>query len=653
MGKRCYGCMKLKNQSPNCEHCGYDENKQNDPHQLPVGTLLRSQYRVGKVLGQGGFGITYLGFDENLETPVAIKEYYPTGMVSRDTALTRAVTVTNNGDVYQKSLDRFLREARSLAQLDRVPGIVKIKNFFTENGTAYIVMEYLEGMDLRAYALKRGAPLSPRETLNILRPVMAALDGAHRAGVVHRDISPDNIMLLKNGEIRVLDFGTARQLETEAHSTEMILKHGFAPTEQYLTRGEIGPWTDVYAICATAYYCMTGRVPTAATDRMMGDEGVDFGAIPGLTEGERNALTRGMAVRIPDRIPSMGALLAALDGPAPFAAPQAPVMGPQTPAMTPPAPKKKRKPWIAVAAIAAVIAVAAGALLVTGILGNGNLGEEDLAAPQTMATGLSHAVGVRYDGTVLAVGRNADGQCDVGGWRNIVEVAAGYYHTVGLRSDGTVVAVGDNEDGQCDVSGWTDIVAVAAGDYHTVGLRSDGTVVAVGDNEDGQCDVSKWRNVVAIAASDNHTVGLCRNGTVVETDRDLVYSKNGVRKLRDIVAIADGSHCTVGLRSDGTVVVAGDNWYGEGDVGAWTDIVTIAAGSRHTVGLRSDGTVVAVGENKYGQCDVDGWTDIVAVVAGWDCTVGLRSDGTIVVAGSDSWDQNGVTTWTDIRIPKR
>ena len=188
-----------------------------------------------------------------------------------------------------------------------------------------------------------------------------------------------------------------------------------------------------------------------------------------------------------------------------------------------------------------------------------------------VAGGIDHTVGLKYDGTVVAVGYNNYGQCDVGGWTDITQVAAGCSYTVGLKSDGTVVAVGYNTHGQCDVGGWTDITQVAACYWHTVGLKSDGTVVAVGDNGYGQCDVDGWTDITQVAA---------------------------------------GSYYTVGLKSDGTMVAVGDNRYGQCDVGGWTDITQVTAGSWHTVGLKSDCTVVAVGSNNYGQCDVGGWTDI-------------------------------------------
>ena len=263
-----------------------------------------------------------------------------------------------------------------------------------------------------------------------------------------------------------------------------------------------------------------------------------------------------------------------------------------------------------------------------------------------VAAGDCHTVGLKSDGTVVAVGRNEDisgnyiGCCDVSDWTDIVAISAGDKHTVGLKSDGTVVAVGDNYHGRCDVSGWMDIVAVSAGQWHSVGLRSDGAVVTAG----GWHDVSDWTDIVAISAGDDHTVGLKSDGTVVAVGIN-TYGQCRVDDWTDIVAISAGDCHTVGLKSDGTVVAVGNNKHGQCKVSDWTDIVAISAGDDHTVGLKSDGTVVAVGWTLYGKCKVYDWTDIVAICAGDDHTVALKSDGTVVAVGKSSEGQCGVSDW--------
>ena len=274
----------------------------------------------------------------------------------------------------------------------------------------------------------------------------------------------------------------------------------------------------------------------------------------------------------------------------------------------------------------------------------------EITPRETVSAGDSHTVGLKADGTVVAVGDNDNGQCDVDGWTDIVAVSAGDSHTVGLKANGTVVAVGDNDNGQCGVDGWTDIVAVSAGYSHTVGLKADGTVVAVGDNSNGQCDVDGWTDIVAVSAGTFHTVGLKADGTVVAV-RDNGSGKCDVDGWTDIVAVSAGAAHTVGLKADGTVVATEyiDD-HGQCDVDGWTDIVAVSAGYFHTVGLKADGTVVAVGDNDNGQRDVDGWTDIVAVSAGDSHTVGLKADGTVVTVGDNDNGQCDVDGWTDILV---
>ena len=317
---RCNGCMQPMDNVPVCPHCGYPANAKNASHQLPAGTILRDQYLIGRVLGQGGFGITYLGWDRYLETPVAIKEYFPSGMVMRETSLSLDVNDCG-GDtaaLFQHNRERFLREARTLAKFAGVPQIVRVQNLFLANNTAYIVMEYVQGITLKQYVARRGGRLGAEETFAILRPVMEALTKVHDAGLVHRDISPDNIMMLPGGGAKLLDFGAVRDVgaanvdKALTRSTEAILKHGFAPMEQYQKRGSLGPWTDVYALCATIYFCLTGEVPADAPERMMGENEVRWDGIPGLTPERAKALERGMALLPKNRTGSIAELYGGL-----------------------------------------------------------------------------------------------------------------------------------------------------------------------------------------------------------------------------------------------------------------------------------------------------------------------------------------------------
>ena len=315
--KRCFGCMKIKPEGTACVYCGYEEGMQNESHQLPTGTVRKEQYLIGRVLGQGGFGITYLGWDLYLDIPVAIKEYFPDRTVMRESAVSHEVVSYTGtvGERFRSNKERFMREAKMLAKFSDVPEIVQVKSFFMENNTAYIVMEYVDGITLKQYVLSKGGKLTVAETLSLMEPVIEALGKVHKTGLVHRDISPDNIMMLSNGRMKLLDFGAVRHVgEADAErpltrSTEAILKQGYAPIEQYQNRGSLGPWTDVYALCATMYFCLTGEVPPDAPERLLGEEEIDFkGKISGLTDAQAAVFRQGMQLRAQKRLPSMDEL---------------------------------------------------------------------------------------------------------------------------------------------------------------------------------------------------------------------------------------------------------------------------------------------------------------------------------------------------------
>jgi hypothetical protein len=261
-----------------------------------------------------------------------------------------------------------------------------------------------------------------------------------------------------------------------------------------------------------------------------------------------------------------------------------------------------------------------------------------------VAAGNGHTVGLKSDGTVVAVGDNSSGQRNVGSWTHIVQVAAGYMHTVGLKDDGTVATAGDNSSGQRNVGSWTHIVQVAAGYMHTVGLKADGTVVGVGNSTSGQLNLGSWSNIVQLAAGYMHTVGLKSDGTVVAVG-DNSSSQLNVGSWSSIVQVAAGFMHTVGLKADGTVVGVGNSTFGQLNVGSWNNIVQVAAGYMHTVGLKSDGTVVAVGYSSSGQLGVGSWNSIVKVASGWIHTLGLKSDGTVVAVGDNLYGQLNVGSW--------
>ena len=276
---------------------------------LRKGTRLIGRYTVEGVLGQGGFGITYLGMDELHEKPVAIKEFFPQGIVTRNIEYQDTVTVTFVGekDNYEKGKERFLKEARTMAKFSKDKGIVKALDFFEINNTAYIVMEYLEGVTLKQY-LAENKRIDAEDLVELLVPLIEALDEIHSQGLIHRDISPDNIMVLPDGRIKLMDFGAARDYtEFGEKSLSIVLKPGYAPPEQYQTHGVQGPWTDIYALCATMYKCITGENPPDAIERVMDDHLKKISAfgIPVLPQIEE-AIIKGMSVAANDRYQNVG-----------------------------------------------------------------------------------------------------------------------------------------------------------------------------------------------------------------------------------------------------------------------------------------------------------------------------------------------------------
>ena len=651
----CPNCMaKTAPVNGKCPVCGSNVNIQNAPHQLPVNCILNGRYLVGKVLGAGGFGITYIGYDLKLDSKVAIKEYYPSGAANRSMSLTVLPTTEVKGNPFEIGKDRFLKEAKTLSEFVGEGNIVTLRDYFEENGTAYIVMEYLEGEDLSHYAKEHGK-FELDEALELLEPAMLALDKIHKKGLIHRDISPSNIMVLSDGRVKVLDFGSARLQNASGElSLSIMLKPGYAPMEQYSTHGEQGAWTDVYAMSATIYKLITGKTPPASTDRLMEDTlepPSKLGAK--IAPAQERALLRGLALKPANRTQTMAELAKGLREGSPVSDKKS-----EKKDKTKRSAKPKNKLFIIAAAVLGILAAAY--ITVPKAIDEANY--RRLAAARdaiaghsetTISVGSNHTVGLKSDGTVVAAGDGRAGQCDVSNWSGIIAVSANFDYTIGLKADGTVVATGKSNNWRDDISSWNDIVAISAGQNHAVGLRIDGTVIAAGDNDYGQCDVSDWRNIVAISAGKNYTVGLKANGMVIATGNNDDNQCN-VSDWSDIVAVSAGGH-TVGLKADGTVVAVGSNGSGQCKISDWTNIVAISAGSNYTVGLKSDGTVVAVGNRNLGKCSVSRWTNIVAVSAGYAHTVALKSDGTIVAGGYNESGQCNVfgwkNGWTGIKLP--
>lgn len=313
----CPNCLAPLEEGSVCPRCGFDSATYTVlPHHLVPGSLVKQRYQVGRVLGEGGFGITYVGRDTVLNLKVAIKEFYMAGYVNRnhDASDTVFATLGTHRDTFNKNKEKFLSEARVLARFYEEPGIVGVRDFCEENGTAYIIMDFLDGGTLKDYLEHKGR-LAPAEAVSLLMPVMRSLERVHADGIIHRDISPDNIMVLPDGRTKLLDFGAARAVsQTDIKSLSVILKPGYAPEEQYRSKGHQGPWTDVYALAATLYRCIVGQAPDDAMERMYRD----LLPAPAATDAAcpiaiSNVIMKGLAVRQPDRYQDVGSFLGDLE----------------------------------------------------------------------------------------------------------------------------------------------------------------------------------------------------------------------------------------------------------------------------------------------------------------------------------------------------
>ena len=706
------------------ESFGIKTDKQN-PRALAVNTVLAGKYLVGPVLGEGGFGITYAGYDLNMETRIAIKEYFPVELVTRDTTRRSAdggsavsgnlvsgsgpsasgVSSSGGGSdrvislsgekskTYQQGLKKYVDEARNVSQFADIPGIVSVKDFFYENNTAYIVMEYIEGISLKAYLKQKGGKLSEEESLAILRPVLEALEKVHAAGIVHRDISPDNIMLTfaEKGKaeqaaasdtavaasatasaavysnistVKLIDFGAARMTaKNDQKSLTIILKHGYAPEEQYRSHGEQGPWTDVYALCAVLYRMLTGKVPEPAMDRLFSDnlkrpEELGVQVSPAISE----AIMRGLAVKKEDRIQSVRELMDVLYTGKKLKKHQN---------------GKLPRPVLAAVLAAGMLVVAVVAAGIAGVLrmGQGAAGTDAVVGGQSIADGQSAT-----DGHTTVEGQSAEGMPDADGsildenlrqnsgtdvlaeentllleeeteeedWEILVtrtpqtSGAAGGSHAVFVREDGTVVSCGSNTFGQRNLSEWSRIAAVAAGDNFTAGLRENGTVLVAGELE-GKDDVERWENVTAISASDEHLLGLTADGKILA---NIDYSgmdageNTDFTEWENIRAISAGLYVMAALTEDGRVLTVGFDGWTPAEISGWEDVTALVCSQRIVYGLTEDGSVKSAdmwsNQPPYERIEgIETLQNLVQIGADITSVYGVTADGKPCLAGQE------------------
>jgi serine/threonine protein kinase len=340
----CMGCMEPRQGLEVCAACGYREGTPpENPVHLPPRTRLKDCYLVGRVLGHGGFGIAYIAWEANLQIKLAVKEFFPGDFATR--GADRSTVAPYSGEAktdFEYGLTRFLDEGRAVARFNDHPGIVPVLNFFRDNGTGYLVMQYVPGMSLKEYLSLKDGRIPYEEATAIVMPVMDTLRAVHEVGLLHRDISPDNIYISTSKRVKLLDFGAARlAMGDRSKSLSVILKAGYAPFEQYQTKGKQGPWTDVYALAATIYRAVTGVVPPEAPARIAGSEVLEpprsLGvAMPAAAE---EALLQALAIDPQQRFQSIGELQEALlnaiasedrdrTGPIPIPVPPQPVPPP-------------------------------------------------------------------------------------------------------------------------------------------------------------------------------------------------------------------------------------------------------------------------------------------------------------------------------------
>ena len=392
----CYNCFKeIPEGNGPCPYCGFDlsENVKKYPVALEAGTVLNGRYIVGRVLGQGGFGITYLAYDQSLKARVAVKEYMPNDMAAR-VGTTVSVAMKSRAEDFTYGLERFNEEARTLAKFMGQPGIAGVTDYFDENGTSYFVMDYIEGISFKTYIANQGGKVSVEEALDVMIPVLRALTAVHAEGFIHRDVTPDNIYITKDGNVKLLDFGSARySLGDKSKSLDVILKVGYAPKEQYTRRGRQGPYTDVYSCAACLYAAITGYLPPESLERLDKDTlvppsqaGVE---IPLYLE---RAILKGLAVQPEDRFRTAGEFLEALESQEVVELPGGPGKGQEADSGSQGQPgqqargsqaKPKKSPLtkIAAAAAAAAVAFAVVALIVSrnppaGAGGEGGSGQD-------------------------------------------------------------------------------------------------------------------------------------------------------------------------------------------------------------------------------------------------------------------------------------
>jgi serine/threonine protein kinase len=583
---------------------------------LPLGTkLFGGKYSVGKVLGQGGFGITYMGADTILSRPVAIKELFPEGCQRNGTTV-QPTRITPSD--FSSMKQRFLDEARLLASLNH-PGIVKVYDFFEENNTAYMVMEYLRGKSLAKLVEERGGALSEQEAVGYILKVCEALDVVHKAGYLHRDIKPENIIVCGDGRVVLVDFGAARAfMAGKTGRMTVILTPGFAPLEQYAEQAKRGAYTDIYALGATLYYLLTGQVPVSAADRFSGVELKSVREINGRVSRQvEEAVMKAMAMRVEERPQSVEEFVKLLTSPS-VGVPKAPKVS---------VPSVAKGSWREVATlwghegyVYSVSFSPDGKFLASGSWDK-TVKVWEVGSWREVAT-LNHeravnSVAFSPDGKFLASGSYETVKVwEVGSWREVATLKGHKYfvQSVSFSPDGKFLASGsdDNTVKVWAVGSWREVATLMGhgGRVWSVTFSPDGKFLASGSDDNTVkvwvkvWGIGRWREVATLRGHRSYVKSVSFNPDdkfLASGSLDKTVKVWGVGSWREVATLRGhgGPVSSVSFSPDGKFLASGswDKTVKVWEVGSWQEVATLWGheGYVYSVSFSPDGKFLASG----------------------------------------------------------
>ena len=647
MKRLCMGCMELvEDQFDICPHCGYVRGTGvEEAYYLEPGTILQERYLLGRVLGYGGFGVTYIGYDTSLRRKVAVKEYLPSDFATRKLG-TKGLTIYS-GDAYEQfmaGLTSFLREARNLANFSEVSEIVDIYDCFQENDTGYIVMEYLNGETVKEL-LEKKKKLPYEEAEKIICHVLDGLSTVHKEGIIHRDIAPDNIFITKDGEIKLLDFGAARYaVSIYSRSLSVILKPGYAPEEQYRSHGNQGPWTDIYGVGATFYRMITGIRPPESLERMVEDDLKKPSELGVEIPPEKEAvLMKSLEIRLENRLQSAEEFRKALT--------------PKVPDRTQNDDEEEKKSGSRLPLKLGIACCVAGIVLVCLWFGKGLIHKEEPEAVSTVegnipvsetSNTLSKTPESEAKDTEKPIVQSgSEAAAQIGLDLEVSQITIGNYHSAAIKEDGSLWMWGRNGYGQLG-DGTTEsrtspaqiltgVKSVDMGDTRSAAVREDGSLWMWGRNDHGELgdgtteDKSSPEQILtgvkSVVLGAYHSAAIKSDGSLWMWGRNdhgelgdgTTEDKSSPEQiLTEVKSVILGNNRSAAIRTDGSLWMWGSNWCGQlGDgttedrtslVQIMTDVRTVRLGAYHNAAIRADGSLWMWGSNWCGQLG-DGTTE--------------------------------------------